>query len=78
MPELESSQSMFLTDEEVHALTNRQKQPAQRRMLDALGIKDGMRADASLVVLRSTVEAVLGVGTSARGRKKTTPNWEGI
>lgn len=28
--------------------------------LDTLGIKYGMRADASLVVLRSTVEGVTG------------------
>ncbi len=74
MPELESPRSMFLTGDEVHALTDRQTKPAQRRMLDALGIKYGMRADASLVVLRSTVEAVLGVGAPAKGRKKTTPN----
>ncbi len=77
MPEDDNPQSMFLTEEEVRALTNRQTKPAQRKMLIALGVKFGIRADASLVVLRSAVEAALGGSstTKTRERKKTEPNF---
>ncbi len=76
MPEDDNPQSMFLTEEEVRALTNRQTKPAQRKMPIALGVKFGIRADASLVVLRSAVEAALGGATKARARKKTEPRFD--
>lgn len=78
MSESDSSPSMILTEEEVRALTNRQTRPAQRKMLLALGVNFGIRADASLVVLRSAVEAALGGSgaTKARARKKTEPRFD--
>lgn len=74
----DSPQSMFLTEEEIRELTNRQTRPAQRKMLLALGVNFGIRADASLVVLRSAVEAALGggVATKARVRKRTEPRFD--
>lgn len=51
---------MFLTSPELQQLTGKQRAGAQRRVLDALGVRYGMRADGSLVVLQSAVEAALG------------------
>ena len=60
---------MFLTPDQLKSLTDRRTRPAQRRMLDALGVKYGMRADGSLVVLQSAVEAAIGAPTP-KGRKR--------
>jgi len=61
---------MFLTEEEIRALTNRRTKSAQRRMLQALGVVFGMRADATLVVLRSAVEDALGGVSKSSAQKK--------
>jgi hypothetical protein len=47
---------MFLTTEELVALTGKQKPTAQRRVLDYLGIVPMVRKDKTLVVLRSQLE----------------------
>ena len=60
---------MFLTPDQLESLTDRRTRPAQRRMLDALGVKYGMRADGSLVVLQSAVEAAIGA-PAPKGRKR--------
>ena len=60
---------MFLTPDQLKSLTDRRTRPAQRRMLDALGVKYGMRADGSLVVLQSAVEAAIGA-PAPKGRKR--------
>lgn len=70
MSDDETSRSMFLAEEEIRALTNRQTKPAQRKMLQALGIAFGMRADATLVVLRSAVEDALGGASKTSAQKK--------
>jgi len=51
---------MILTTAELLALTGKQRASAQRRSLDALGVRYGMRADGTLVVLQSAVEAAIG------------------
>ena len=43
---------------------------AQRRQLDALGVKYGMRLDGSLVVLESAVEAAFGAPTATKSKKR--------
>lgn len=60
---------MFLTPDQLKSLTDRRTRPAQRRMLDALGVKYGLRADGSLVVLQSAVEAAIGA-PAPKGRKR--------
>lgn len=56
---------MILTIDELAALTGRTKYSAQCRALDALGITYRKRHDGSPVVLRSTVDAILGAKTVA-------------
>ena len=60
---------MFLTADQITSLTDRRTRPAQRRQLDALGVKYGLRADGSLVVLQSAVEAAIGA-PAPKGRKR--------
>lgn len=47
---------LLLTDDEVAALTGRQRRPAQKRELRALGIPFRERTDGTIVVLRRDVE----------------------
>ena len=61
---------MFLSPSQVADLTERRTKPAQRRQLDALGVKYGMRADGSLVVLESAVEAAIGAPTATKTKKR--------
>lgn len=69
---------MFLTPEEISALTNRKARKCQRAVLNHMGIEHKVRPDGSLVVLRSHVEKSLG-GNSASDRLITIePNWSAI
>lgn len=52
--------TLTLTREEIEALTHRVKYSAQRRALDAMGIRYEERVDGSPAVLRATVGAALG------------------
>lgn len=61
---------MFLSSSQITSLTDRRTKPAQRRMLDALGVKYGLRADGSLVVLESAVEAAIGAPTATKSKKR--------
>lgn len=66
---------MILTTDELVALTERTKNSAQCRALDALGITYRKRLDGSPVVLRATVDAILGAKPStepARPQVKLT------
>jgi hypothetical protein len=67
---------MFLTAEEIKALTARVQHRAQARMLRTLGITFKIRADGSVLVLRAHVEQLLG-GAQTEKRKGGTsePNW---
>jgi hypothetical protein len=50
---------MWLTAEEIAALTGKQRQSAQRRVLAALGVPYKVRPDGTIVVSRSAAEAAL-------------------
>lgn len=67
---------MFLTPDEIVALTNRKNRPAQRTVLNHLGIQHKVRPDGSLVVLRSHVEDALG--KESKHNKAPEPNWSAI
>lgn len=68
--------SMFLDADEVREMTDRKTHSAQRKMLNALGITHKVRADGSVLVLRSHVERELGGAPALAARKKEfTPNW---
>lgn len=68
---------MFLSDEDLFQLTKKKQRAAQARVLDALGLKYGMRGDKSIVVLQAAVDAML----NPTGKKKVAepePNWEAV
>jgi hypothetical protein len=48
---------MILTDAEIAELTRRERRPAQRRVLDALGIPYRIRPDGTLVVFKAYFNA---------------------
>jgi hypothetical protein len=48
---------MILTDAEIAELTRRERRPAQRRVLDALGIPYRVRPDGTLVVFKAYFNA---------------------
>lgn len=52
--------SITLTPDELRSVTGRRRKDAQRRALDAMGVRYAVRPDKSLAVLRSHVEHVLG------------------
>lgn len=68
---------MFLTTDELRTLTRRKQSVAQRRVLDALGVRYGMRPDGSLVVSVSAVERQLGGAPSSAGAVRE-PKWEAM
>lgn len=68
---------MFLNNEQLRNLTNKQRPSAQARELLRLGIKHGVRGDGSIVVMETAVDAVLGPGTAARLRK-SAPNFGAV
>jgi hypothetical protein len=55
---------MFLTLDEIRELTGRIQRNAQARELDAMGIPYKRLRDGRLVVLRLSIETVLGVAGS--------------
>lgn len=65
---------MFLSPEQVHELTRKQRAPAQARVLRELGIKHGVRPDGSIVVMVAAVDKVLGDGAASKLVSKTAPN----
>lgn len=67
---------MFLSEDEIRQMTNRIKRSAQAKMLRSLGIVFKIRADGTLLVLRSHVEKEMG--DAPTGKKKAAefqPNW---
>lgn len=67
---------MFLTDQEILALTNKSKRLAQRRALERMGIEFIRRPDGSFVVLREHVQSLLqGKAQQARAPREKTPDW---
>lgn len=69
---------MFLTEQEICDLTDRERHDAQARQLRFLGIDFRQRADGSLVVLKSHIEKSLGGITEKHVRVKTQPNWNAV
>lgn len=70
---------MFLTPAEIAQLTCRKNRDAQARVLVYLEIEHRVRPDGSLLVLRSTVESLLGAATPAKLRKRRQePNWDAL
>lgn len=66
-----SAGPMFLTREEVEALTGKQRSDAQARELTEMGVKFLQRTDGSLVVLRALVEQLCGLtGDQWEARKR--------
>ena len=67
---------MFLTRDEIVALTGRTRRDAQVQALRSMGIEHKIRPDGTPAVLRAHVEAVLG---GDRYTAKTTaiePDWD--
>lgn len=51
---------MFLSPDELRELTGKHRSDAQRRALDRMSMRYGVRPDGTLAVLRSHVERTLG------------------
>lgn len=62
---------MFLTDDELYALTKKQRSSAQARVLCAMGVTYRPRADGTLAVLKAHIEAMLGAAPAAPPRRRT-------
>jgi hypothetical protein len=70
--------SICLTREEIIDITKRVRSDAQKKELNALGIKFGTRSDGSIMVLRSHVDKEYdGLVPKAAGRR-IGPNLENI
>lgn len=65
---------MFLDDDDLVALTGKQRRDAQARALNFMGVAYRLRPDGSVVVLRASVEQVFGIGLISKTRK-TAPNF---
>lgn len=72
---MRSAHPMFLSKEELHALTNRVQYAAQVRTLRAMGIQHCVRPDGSVAVMRSHVETLFGIQARAAARASVEPNW---
>jgi hypothetical protein len=70
-----TSSPMFLTREEIHALTTRVQYSAQIKALRAMGIEHRVRPDGSLAVLRSHIEQLFGGMSKTRNDPVKEPNW---
>ena len=66
---------MFLTREEIAALTARIQFSAQRKVLNRMGIEHRTRPDGSIVILRSHIEELFGALISNKTKKNIEPNW---
>lgn len=68
---------MFLTREELKALTGRTQRPAQVAALRHMGIEHRVRPDGSVAVLRAHVERLLGAEETPDGKlRKTEPDFD--
>lgn len=69
---------MFLTPDEIIALTARKRASAQQRALNAMGIDHRIRPDGTVLVLRSHVEQSLGGNIVQAKRQRIEPNWNAV
>ena len=66
--------SLVLNKNELEQYTGRVQRRSQRRVLDAMGIPYELRPDATIVVLRSSIER-----EAANTPEQTTePNWSAL
>lgn len=68
-------QSMFLSKEELQALTNRVQYATQVRTLSGMGIQHCVRPDGSVAVMRGHIETLFGVQARNATRAPIEPNW---
>lgn len=70
----------FLAREEINALTDKVRRPAQTKVLRAMGIEHKVRPDGSVAVLRAHINKVFdGNPDSTRKTAKVEgPNWGAI
>lgn len=68
-------QSMFLSKEELQALTNRIQHAAQVRTLRSMGIQHCVRPDGSVAVMRGHIETLFGMQSRTSVRAPVEPNW---
>ncbi|WP_323143256.1 DUF4224 domain-containing protein [Massilia phyllosphaerae] len=66
---------MFLSKEELQALTNRIQYAAQVRTLRAMGIQHCVRPDGSVAVMRGHIESMFGMQSRVTTRTPVEPNW---
>jgi len=69
---------MFLTEQELVALTGRSRRAAQVRALYFMGIEHKVRPDGTVAVLRAHVDKVMGGEVYDYQQKTTEPNWSAI
>lgn len=70
---------MFLTPDQLRALTGRSRRPAQVRQLNFMGIAHKVRADGEIMVLKVYVEKEFGLGAEKVVKKrKVEPNWDSV
>lgn len=70
---------MFLTEEELLELTGRQRRDAQVKMLRHMGIDHRVRADGTVVVLKTHIDKVFGgIAEQTVKVKRVEPNWSGV
>lgn len=71
--------ALFLTEDEVRALSGKIKRNAQVRALNAMGIEHRVRPDGSVAVLRDHVLKVFdGAPSKAKRKKAVEPCWDAI
>jgi len=67
-----------LTPAEVYSLTKRKRHKAQMAVLRSQGIDFRLDGDGAPVVLRSTVEAILGAGKSSEKGPRLELDWSAV
>lgn len=69
---------MLLSEAEIAALTRKQRHPAQRKVLNAMGITHKVRPDGSLAVSLAHVKHLLGDVATAKVVKEDEPDWSAM
>ncbi len=69
---------MFLTPDEIHALTGKKFRSAQSDALRFMGIEHKIRPDGSIAVLKSHIEKEFGGTEKTKSEPKIEPNWSAI
>lgn len=69
---------MFLTTDEIQALTGKKFRSAQSEALRFMGIEHKLRPDGSIAVLKTHVEKVFGGIAPTKSERKIEPNWSAI